>query len=107
MSDTPEHQGAETEKGFGTGLRAQLRRRQESEVTRDEAAAPSNGELRLELIARPAGVAPETVAGPELQALKAELQAAEAREASLRDQLQERSQAYEQNVGNEQELAHR
>ena len=27
MSDKPENQSAETEKGFGTGLRAQLQRR--------------------------------------------------------------------------------
>ena len=40
-------------------------------------------------------------------ALKAELEAAQAREATLRDQLQERSHAYEQNVGSEKELAHR
>ena len=32
MSDTPENQGAETEKGFGTGLRAQLQRRREGET---------------------------------------------------------------------------
>ena len=31
MSDTPENQGAETEKGFGTGLRAQLQRRREGD----------------------------------------------------------------------------
>ena len=42
-----------------------------------------------------------------MQALQAELEAAQAREATLRDQLQERSHAYDQNVGSEKELAHR
>ena len=56
MSDTPEHQGAETEKGFGTGLRAQLQRRREGEDgAQAEAQGPTNVELRLELTARPAG----------------------------------------------------
>ena len=45
--------------------------------------------------------------GPDVQALRDELEAAQAREAALRDQLQERSHAYDQNVGSEKELAHR
>ena len=36
-----------------------------------------------------------------------ELQAAHAREASLREQLERRDEAYDQNVGSEKELAHR
>jgi hypothetical protein len=42
-----------------------------------------------------------------VQALRDELEAAQAREATLRYQLQERSHAYEQNVGSEKQLAHR
>src|SRR5436190_15487456 len=109
MSDTPEHQGAETEKGFGTGLRAQLQRRREGEgVIEAETQGSTNVELRLELTARPAGGDIEAVgAGPDVQALRSELEAAKSREAALRDQLQERSHAYGQNVGSEKELAHR
>src|SRR6476646_1181985 len=109
MSDTPENQGAETEKGFGTGLRAQLQRRREGEDgTPVEAQGSTNVELRFELTARPSnGETLEAVVGPDVQALRAELEAAQAREATLRDQLQERSHAYEQNVGSEKELAHR
>jgi DNA repair exonuclease SbcCD ATPase subunit len=113
MSDTPDNQGAETEKGFGTGLRAQLQRRREGDDgTQADGQGPTNVELRFELTARPAaggnGDAFEVgVGGPDVQALKAELEAAQAREATLRDQLQERSHAYEQNVGSEKELAHR
>ena len=93
MSDTPENQGAETEKGFGTGLRAQLQRRREGEDgTPAEAQGSTNVELRFELTARPSnGETLEAVVGPDVQALRAELEAAQAREATLRDQLQERS----------------
>src|SRR3954463_11003573 len=111
MSDTPDNQGAETEKGFGTGLRAQLQRRREGEDgTQPEAQGPTNVELRFELTARPAGggdLIEMGVGGPDVQALKAELEASKAREATLRDQLSENSHAYEQNVGSEKELAHR
>ena len=52
MAETPEHKPAETEKGFGTGLRAQLQRRQE-EAEPAEAQGTPNVELRFELTARP------------------------------------------------------
>ena len=53
MSDTPENQGAETEKGFGTGLRAQLQRRREGDDgSQAEAQGSTNVELRFELTAR-------------------------------------------------------
>jgi len=113
MSDTPENQGAETEKGFGTGLRAQLQRRREGDGAPVEAQGPTNVELRFELTARPAnGGSGETIegvvgGGPDVQALRDELEASQAREARLRDQLQQRSEAYDQNVGSEKELAHR
>ena len=54
MSHTPENQGAETEKGFGTGLRAQLQRRRETEGEQVDQGGPTNVELRFELTARPA-----------------------------------------------------
>ena len=107
MSDQPDNQGAETEKGFGTGLRAQLQRRRDGEDAQPEGAGPTNVELRFELTARPAGDALEATVSPDLQELKAELEAARAREATLRDALSERSQAYDQNVGSEKELANR
>ena len=107
MSDRPENQGAETEKGFGTGLRAQLQRRREGDGAQVDAQSPTNVELRFELTARPAGDSLDGVVNPDVEALRVELQAAHAREASLRDQLQVRSEAYDQNVGSEKELAHR
>src|ERR1700749_4100088 len=114
MSDTPEHQGAETEKGFGTGLRAQLQRRREGEGEQAESQGSTNVELRLELTARPGnGETIEAIVGPDVDGLRDELEAAHhgegvhKREAMLREQLQERSQAYDQNVGSEKELAHR
>src|SRR5919204_2871039 len=108
MSDTPENQGAETEKGFGTGLRAQLQRRREGDGAPSEPPGPTNVELRFELTARPAdGTVVDATVNPDFEALRLELEAAHAREASLRDQLQVRSEAYDQNVGSEKELAHR
>src|SRR6187551_2656884 len=109
MSHTPENQGAETEKGFGTGLRAQLQRRRDGEGDGVvDQGGPTNVELRFELTARPAGgEGADAVVGPDVQGLRAELEAAHAREASLREQLQDRAQAYDQNVGSEKELAHR
>ncbi|HMD12624.1 MAG TPA: hypothetical protein VKG90_09850, partial [Marmoricola sp.] len=107
MSQTPENQGAETEKGFGTGLRAQLQRRREGDDGQGEPQGPTNVELRFELTARPAsGDAVEGV-NPEFEELRVELQAAHAREASLREQLERRDEAYDQSVGSEKELAHR
>ena len=50
MADMPQHQPDEaTEKGFGTGLRAQLQRRQTEEAAAPEAQGPPNVELRFEL----------------------------------------------------------
>ena len=69
MSDTPENQGAETEKGFGTGLRAQLQRRREGDEGQAEAQGPTNVELRFELTARPAADGLEAVVGSDVSAL--------------------------------------
>ena len=42
MSDKPDNQAAETEKGFGTGLRAQLQRRQEDGSQPEAPARPTS-----------------------------------------------------------------
>ncbi len=107
MPDRPENHGAETEKGFGTGLRAQLQRRRDGEEDQAEAPGQTNVELRLELTARPAGDTFEPTVNSDVEALRAELEASKEREASLHDALNERSQAYEQNVGSEKQLAQR
>ena len=75
-NEHPENKPAETEKGFGTGLRAQLERRRAEDET-PEAAGPTNVELRFELTARPAGDAESLVVGPELTELRSELEAAQ------------------------------
>ena len=76
MADKPENQAAETEKGFGTGLRAQLERRRGDEDKVAEPQGPTNVELRFELTARPAGGDAEAVAiSPDLTELKSELEA--------------------------------
>src|SRR5439155_1375130 len=53
MSDKPENQAAETEKGFGTGLRAQLQRRQGEEAQGEaiEAEHARVADLQAELAA--------------------------------------------------------
>ena len=85
MSQTPENQGAETEKGFGTGLRAQLQRRREGEGEQAESQGSTNVELRLELTARPGnGETIEAIVGPDVDGLRDELEAAHKREAMLR-----------------------
>src|ERR671931_1015692 len=107
MPDKPENQAAETEKGFGTGLRAQLQRRREGDEGQADSTSPTNVELRLELTARPAGEVIEATVDPAVEALKAELEASKQREASLHDALNERAQAYDHNVTSEKQLAHR
>src|ERR1044072_886573 len=89
MADNPENQSAETEKGFGTGLRAQLeQRRRGDEEGPPETQGPTTVELRFELTARPAGDHHEAVgSSPDFAELKAELEAAQRREAALRSRL--------------------
>src|SRR5947208_346496 len=106
MSDQPENQAAETEKGFGTGLRAQLQRRQSEEGDAPEAAT-TNVELRLELTARPASEGESTVVSADLAAIKSELEAAQRREASLRLELEKRSEAFDGSMSSEKDLMRR
>src|SRR5919198_935877 len=106
MSDKPENQSAETEKGFGTGLRAQLQRRRSEEDGPAE-QAPTNVELRFELTARPAGEGESTVVSADMSALKAELEAAQRREATLRLQLEKTTEAFDSGMSSEKELMRR
>src|SRR5919202_1456747 len=71
-------------KEFGTGLRAQLERRQADEAPKPEAQQP-NVELRFELTARPADAEPVTIAASNgaTDELRKELAAALAREQKL------------------------
>jgi adhesin HecA-like repeat protein len=113
---------AETEKGFGTGLRAQLERRREttgptnedastpdkspksapSSVTAD-AAPKAKSEPKVE--AEHLGDENATLDDAELEALRAELAASLAREQDLRGALNEQVQAYERELDAEQDFA--
>src|SRR2546423_6978029 len=89
----PEKDGTDTEKGFGTGLRAQLEKRREStEGQSVKAEVPPNVELRFELTARPRE---EAVDENGLAELREELAAAEAREAELRATIAQQTETYE------------
>src|SRR4051812_49775734 len=107
MPDKPTNQPAETEKGFVTGLRAQLQRRREGEEGQADAQGATNVELRFELTARPAnGDTLEAVVGPDVGALRAELEAPQAGEATPRDQPPGRSTALDPNPGARKEPAY-
>src|SRR3954453_13474807 len=109
MAETPENRSADTEKGFGTGLRAQLQRRQIEEAT--PAAADGQGqpnvELRFELTARPSGDGEPVALSADVSALQTELEAAKRREEALRLRLEKQSEAYSDGMTSEQELAAR
>src|SRR4249920_1756649 len=96
MPDKPDSHGADTEKGFGTGLRAQLQRRR--------ADAPETPTPEVEAVAAAGPVEPGT---ENVDLLKAELEAAHMREASLRGQLEQQAAAHEGEIGSGNELAHR
>jgi len=108
MAEKPENQSEDTEKGFGTGLRAQLERRRGDEEGAVEKPGPTNVELRFELTARPAGDHHEVAASnPDFAELKAELEAAQRREAALRSRLDQQAAAYDGGMSFEKELANR
>src|SRR5919108_736673 len=90
---------AETEKGFGTGLRAQLERRREPAAGNGEAArakaAPDS------LPATP----PVDVDDADLEALRSELAASLAREQQLRGALSEEVAAYERELHPQHDVA--
>ena len=97
---------AETEKGFGTGLRAQLERRREttgggaaSEAKSDAAPKPASG--------IPDAAPLVDLESADLEALRAELAASLAREQDLRTTLTEQVAAYEHEPQPSQQLAER
>src|SRR5438132_10596485 len=97
----PEKDATDTEKGFGTGLRAQLeKRRDSSDGHIAKAEVPPNVELRFELTARPRE---EATVEPGMDALREELEGARAREADLREALAKQAEAYESTVGSEKD----
>ena len=106
MADRPPNETKPEKKEFGTGLRAQLERRRDGDAEAPKAPeAQPNVELRFELTARPHDL--EAVESADVEALRAELAAARAREEELRRTLAEQSVAYEGAVGTEQDLARR
>src|SRR4029079_19708530 len=107
MAETPEQKPAETEKGFGTGLRAQLQRRQTEETEAAEAQGTPNVELRFELTARPSADAEPVAANADLSALKLELEAAQRREEALRLRLEKQTEAFDDGHSSDRELARR
>src|SRR3989440_70786 len=97
---------AETEKGFGTGLRAQLERRREtsgggaaSAAKSDAAPKPAAGILDA--------APPVDLESGDLEALRAELAASLEREQDLRTTLTEQVAAYEYEAQPSHELAER
>src|SRR5215210_4201728 len=103
----PKAQETETEGGFGTGLRAQLQRRQEP--AGDGALMPPQETpiVRVDLYAAaPASVSTNggsasEGAHPDLDHLRAELAAALAREQDLRQALGEQVEAYERKLSDD------
>src|SRR5438477_11124084 len=101
----PEKDGTEIEKGFGTGLRAQLEKRRDSaDGQHVKAEVPPNVELRFELTARPRE---EPQDGNGVAELREELAAAEAREAELRATLAQQEETYDAAVANGKDSGHR
>ena len=101
----PEKDGTDTEKGFGTGLRAQLeKRRESSDAHVHKAEVGPNVELRFELTARPRE---ETGDDAGMNALREELAAAQTREAELREALSAQAEAYETAGGPEKDSGRR
>jgi molecular chaperone GrpE (heat shock protein) len=84
----------DTEQGFGTGLRAQLEKRRETEEAIDEPAAPEAPELP------PAAEAVELpdFAQAELAALRRDLAEAHAREQDVRAELADLQNRLEQDI---------
>ena len=101
----PEKDGTDTEKGFGTGLRAQLeKRRESSDAHVHKAEVGPNVELRFELTARPREEAGDDAG---MNALREELAAAQARETELREALSTQAETYETAVGSEKDSGRR
>ena len=103
--DQEHEQKEHTERGFGTGLRAQLQRRRDD---RDE-EAPSTSSTEPPLVrvdlytsgSHQTQVKGNEPGGPELDTLKAKLADAEKRERELRAAFAEQVEAYERKLSEE------
>src|SRR5918999_2364091 len=95
----------ETEKGFGTGLRAQLERRRDT-VPVEAPAAPSEGQLAA---AHALAETPTNGDGDDarLEAVRAELAASLAREQDLRKALSDQLEAREHELDLDRDFATR
>ena len=107
MSEFARDAAAETEKGFGTGLRAQLERRRETTSGGKDSA--SKGEQSAQKPAAGLGDAAPTVdlSTADVEALRAELAMSLAREQDLRGALSEQVAAYDHDSTPSQEVAER
>ena len=102
----------EREKGFGTGLRAQLEQKRETKDA-DQAAAASKAQAppppaapaRPKLEVAPAPGPIDLGYDPNLDALRAELTAALTREHDLRTTLAEQLEAYERGLNADRDFA--
>ena len=98
-----------TERGFGTGLRAQLQRRQnpQSEEQAPEPAEQSDppSYVDYEFSSSAASEGSPQAAG-ELEDLRSQLEEAQKRERELRVAFAEQVEAYERKLSDEHEVAH-
>ena len=115
-AEAPEHN--ETEKGFGTGLRAKVAKKQDpaAVLAAEEPVAPPvaepppepPGSFEEPPVSHPLEVAPEPVdQGPALESLRAELTAALARERDLQLTLQEQLERAERELDIERDFSMR
>ncbi|HKI93384.1 MAG TPA: hypothetical protein VJ986_13870, partial [Gaiellaceae bacterium] len=97
----------ETETGFGSGLRAQLERKQAPEPAPEpDPAELTDSEDALAVVEQLYESVPEEEEGtPELRELRTELEAALEREQQLRDALQHQVEAYERELASGRDLA--
>jgi DNA repair exonuclease SbcCD ATPase subunit len=110
MADDERKDTPETERGFGTGLREQLKRRRDPQAPATSPAATVNGPASFVVTveASPTGVAPVTSSESDLLAqLRDELAEALGRERDLRTALAEQVDAYERRLAEELEEARR
>src|SRR5262245_11843221 len=111
-SQDPEAEKLETtERGFGTGLRAQLLKRQnpqaEEQAPEPPAEEPKQGYVDYENFSSPEVLeADSEAASDDVESLRAELVDAKKRERELRVAFAEQVEAYERKLSAEYEVAH-
>src|SRR4029453_10418901 len=113
-NDETQESGAEereaTERGFGTGLRAQLAKRQnpqaEEQAPEPPAEQPEQGYVDYENFSSPEEPDAGAEAFGEVEDLRAELEDAKKRERELRGAFAEQVEAYERKLSAEYEVAH-